>query len=183
MTLVPPYSRSVPDTTATRLTGTGLLAETVDRGSLVNGQVLTSGTIYFVLVGLSAGTTVSNLSFGLTANAVTTTLNKVGLYDTGGNRLALSADISASVTAGAPKIVTAAMLTPYAVPTTGVYYCAVIGVDSTVISVLRGASNNAAQLAIGSNPAAAGVQTGQTDLVNPAAITAGSGFVIWFGVS
>lgn len=159
----------------------GVLAETapaVTQGAIVDG------TIYFMGLQLYAGTQVSRISIGISTAGTGTSLSKVGLYDSAGNRLALSADQGAAWDSAGLKNI--AMTSPYAVPTSGWYYVAFIAKTATTMPtpVVSIATSSVVLGAIGPYNGGTtlrwGVMTGQTDLPSSATIVAGAApKVIW----
>ncbi len=175
----------IPDArSALLLSGQGLISQNFDRAASPAGLAGTSGTIYFMAVPLLAGDVVSNISVAVAVAGAGMTLSKLGLYSTAGVLLASSADLGTAWHSQGTK--TAAMAVAYTVPTSGLYYAAFLGVTGTTMpTLLRGFSNTlaVAASAIGSGLAPTGAQKGQTDLVDPATITAASGIAYWVGVS
>jgi hypothetical protein len=161
----------------------GLIAQTFARSAMTGGTILVGGTAYFSSMPLAAGDVVSSIVICVTTAGVAMTLSKVGLYDTAGNRLAVSADQGTAWETSGYKA--AAMTTPYTVPTTGVYYTAVIAAGGTNAIVGRTAMVIPAVSGMALSPGAVlfGSETGQTDLDPTATITASStSFYHWMGV-
>jgi hypothetical protein len=144
---------------------------------------MVDGTAYYMAVSLLAGDVVSNIHVAISTGGASLTLSKAGLYTLAGAQLAVSADQGTAWQSAGTKA--AAMGTPYTVPTSGLYYAGIVSKGGTLPTLLRGFSNTlaAAATAIGSGVAPTGAQTGQTDLVDPATITAASGIAYWVGVS
>lgn len=164
--------------------GEGVNAETFPRHAMTGGSILVGGTGYYSAIALLQGETVSNITICVTTAGVAMTLSKLGLYTTAGGRLALSADQATAWESQGFK--TAAMITPYVVPTSGVYYVAVIGAGGTLPFVARTAlaSPSISAMAIGSSAAICGSETAQTDLDPTATITvATTSFYHWAGVT
>lgn len=161
--------------------GQGLIAQNYDRQAAGNTSIMIGGTIYFGLLPLFKDEVVTNVHISVTANGVTSTLAKCGLYDKAGNRLAISADQgTAWDTAG---IKTVPMSTPYTILADDVYFAAVIAQAATLPTLARNANNGNIPGTIGSGARPFGTQAGQTDLINPATIGAASSIGYWFGVS
>lgn len=169
------------------LVAQGLIAQTYDRsGGAPSLALLVDGTAYFTAIPLFSGSTVTNISVPVSVAAVGMTLSKVGLYDSAGNRLAVSADQGAAWESTGMK--TIAVVTPYAVPTSGLYYAALVAKATvTLPTVLRSSSGIGTLVtgmtAIGAGKLPVGTLTAQTDLAATAAITLGSPSSLWIGIS
>lgn len=176
----PPTPVSYPEIGATAI---GLITENFSRQVSVAGATLIDGTAYFMLVGLRAGTTVSNISIATTNPGVGMSLSKVGLYAKDGTKLTGSADLGTSWQTG--NVIRTHAVTPYLVLADDGYYICVIGKTAVTMPNFMRASNQTAAGAIGSGMQPFGVQTGQTDLPSPATVTfsGGSPLALWVGVS
>ncbi len=169
-----------------RTSAQGLITETFPRQTGVANTASTTGTIYGAGVYLFAGEVVTNLSIIITTAANTSTFAKVCLYDTAGNRLAISADQGLGWDTGGLK--TVALTAPYLVPVTGWYYAAYLSVATTGPSTC-GSNGTAAALLAMCVPVGAGfipwfTVAAQTDLVNPVTIAAGAAPTPkWIGLS
>ena len=169
------------------LSGQGLISQNYDRLAALGsgGFVAVGGTIYGVAIPLLAGDVVSNLSVMVTTAGSGVTASLLGLYDTAGTRLAVSADQGTAWQSTGLK--TVAMTTPYAVPATGLYYGAIIATASTTVPAFHRAATNASiaiNVAVGSGINPIVFMTGQTELVASATFSAGVGGVCyWVGVS
>ena len=176
----------IPDERASlMLSGQGLISQNFERTASAAGLIMVDGTAYFMAVPLLAGDVVSSVSIAATTVGAGMTLSKVGLYALDGTRLAVSADLGAGWE-GTDGTKTGALTAPYTVPTSGLYYAAIIGKTGTTMpTLLRGLSNTIidAMTAIGSGACPAGSQTGQTDLPASATITPAVGIGFWVGVS
>jgi hypothetical protein len=160
----------------------GLLGQNYHRAQSTSGAAITSGTTKFGLVYLLEGEVISKIWWGCAVVSATVTLTKCGLYDTGGNQLAVSAnDIAANTTLGPTGI---SMVTPYTVPASGPYYMALLVVATTPGSNAGTGSPNGGFQAMPSpyNFVLAAVEAGQTDLDPTVAYTANAGLP-WFGWS
>ncbi len=162
---------------------TGYYAETFPALAFQSTGALSTGAVYFTPLYLFAGEVVSNLIVNVAAAGVGVTLYKVGLYDTAGNRLAVSAESSASVGTAGDKAL--AMLSAYPVTADGAYVTAVLGVTGTSNPTVARASGITRSLLAGSTFTSAGIQTGQTDLQASHTIswTSGSAVGVWVAVS
>lgn len=138
-------------------------------------QALTSGTTRFSALPLYAGDIVSELLFAVSVVAGTVTTIKAGLYGTSGNRLAVSNNTATAFDALGP-VASFTMTTPYTVPTTGIYYAAVLSVAS-VPGTLHCITGQAGK---GTGFALCGTEAGQTDLDATATITAANA-MLWVG--
>ena len=126
----------------------GNLGETMDRNLCpeVNTTIGTTGQIFCQAVWLTAGTTVTNISFcSATTGAGTPTHYVFALYDINRNLLASSADQTSTAWA-ANTLKTLAMGTPYLVPTTGLYYLMLSVVATTVPTIKGGTARTGGQL-------------------------------------
>lgn len=164
----------------------GLIAETLPRaqaGLYVGGTV--SGTLFAVGVPLLAGDVVSNLSIIVTAAGAAATLSKLGLYSKAGVLLASSVDQGTSWQSAGPK--TVAMSTPYTVPTTDLYYVALLYVGTSTLAAFArgwGSGTTALIAAIGSGSLPFASQAGLSDLPAPATlVNTAAPLAFWMGVS
>lgn len=140
----------------------GLKFETYPIWHRASNSTLTSGTVYGVLVGLRAGQVITTMCTQLHTAATSSTLVKMGLYDTSGNRLAVTADMSTAFNSGTGQR-TGDLTSPYTVPTTGGYYAVILAVAATGPQLWRcdatanfSAWNGASHRTV--------TETGQTDL-------------------
>lgn len=160
----------------------GLLAETASPLGSIGGVAMTGGTIHFVGVTLFSGMRLTGACIHVATAGVAVTLSKVGLYDTSGNRLAISADQgTAWQTIGSYTIPFTATVT---ISTTGLYYGAIIATAGTTVPApFRTGQSMATMGAVNSGVLPFGTQTGQTDLINPATIAAGASSppIPWMG--
>jgi hypothetical protein len=150
----------------------GLLCWSADPGQIGStGYNLVSGTIYLTKVKVTGGeAVVSNIHYNIynTPTGMTAGQCFVGLYDSTGARLAVSADQSTAMGSGGPKV---AAITPVTIPP-GYYYVAFLsnstGTVPTVSAGQGGASVLNANLAAGTQRAL-NTGTGNTSL--PASLT------------
>lgn len=134
-----------------------------------------SGTIYLHKVYLAQGQTITGAATGVqTAGATLTSgQNLMGLYDSSGNRVAVTADQSAVWTSTGYK--SANFTASYSVTTAGFFYVAILAVGTTPPAFYQAA--NALSVLFNANVAAGSFRhctgpTAQTSL--PATITLGS---------
>ena len=165
--------------------GQGMFAQTFDREIAASAASLVAGSVYYVGVPLLAGDVVTTIYVSVTTAATVASLSKVGLYDKLGNRLALSADLGAAwQTVGT---IGGAMIAPYGVSVSGLYYLAVVSNAAGLPAMIRGApgGNGAGVTAIGSNPIPYAVQLAQVDLPATGTIAASAvvPLPIWMGIS
>jgi hypothetical protein len=163
-----------------------IIYETFPRSAFGNNAAMVSGTIYYFGIPLLAGDMVTNITIAVSVAGTVMTLSKVGLYDSAGNRLALSADQGTNWQSSSQK--TIAMITPFVVITSGLYYVAAIAIGTTQPGLVRGSAGSAATggwiSPIGAGQLLAGIQVAQTDLVNPGTITASVlSFNYWAAIS
>jgi hypothetical protein len=161
-----------------------MFVETFTRAETGLIQTLTGGTIYFVAIPLLAGDVATNMSITFPIAGTAMTLSKVGLYDSSGNRLAISADQGAAWAVAGTY--TVPFITPYRAGAAGLYYLAVVANGGVLPNIARLNTLTTATLqavAIGSGALPMGTLTGQTDLPATAAITAGIPIGYWAGLS
>ena len=130
--------------------GQNIRGESFDRGNSTSSLLLISDTAYFSAVGLKAGDVVTNVVFGLETAGTQggTGAFFVGLYNSTGTRLAISADATASAV-GSTGPVTVALAAAYTVPADGLYYLmAYSNFATTQPSLLRGSAGGSAASAI-----------------------------------
>jgi hypothetical protein len=176
-----------PDRTQLGVTARGLTAETFPLYVNASGQVPATQTVYYTLIGLRAGDVITNIavSVNTAASGTAPTSIFVGLYDSAGNRVALSANLKddAKFTSTGQKAF--ALTAAYTVPSDGGYYCAFL-IDgtfaSTNVQLHRCGSNTVASAALAGGVAPHGAQTGQTSLPSSATLSANA-IDIWFGVN
>lgn len=155
-----------------RLRAEGLLAEPWPRSQISAFTALTLQTVYFQLVGLQAGDVVTGVAYHLNTNGASITLGKVALYDTSGNRLAVSANSTASFTSGASTNVALPFTATYTVTANAGYYVAVLNVGGTGATLGRDGAPTGGSDAIGTGARPMAVMTGQTDMPSTATFAA-----------
>jgi hypothetical protein len=162
----------------------GLKGQNFDRQNTVATNIMVDGTAYYALLPFRAGDVVTNLHVAVNTAGATLDLSKMGLYDTSGNRLAVTADLGTafeSTGAGARALTSA-----YTVTTTGGLYIAVIVSTNggTMPTLIRGPNvATGTTAAIGSGARPFGTETGQTDLDATATIGTTSALAFWMGWS
>jgi hypothetical protein len=167
-----------------------LLAWTYDPSATTNSTLTVNGTVYLAQVLLRYSTTVSKLSVGVSTAAATVTANQnfLGLYNSAGTRVAVTAAGTLDTLITSAGIVTASVVTPYAA-VAGTYWVAFVNNASTASTLARASG---ASLSIANAGAAAAAfryavnGTSQTSL--PSTITPGSNtvtgaFTMWAAVS
>lgn len=162
------------------LRGQGLIAESFNRQGGGSSGVTVSGQAAFHGVGLLAGDVITKAVVIIGAAGSGVTLSKVGLYDSAGNRLAVSADQGVSwETIGKKEI---SFISPYTIPVSGWYYLAfIVTATTTQPSMLRNATILYNQ-AIGTGSVPYGSMSGQTDLPVSATISPNlAGNAYWMG--
>jgi hypothetical protein len=154
----------------------GLIAWTHDPATLRSASnATTSGTVYLAKVKIvNRATTVTNVLVGIEAAGVTLTAGQsfVGLYDSTGTRLGLSADQSGNWTSAGLK--TIALTAPVTSLAVGDYYVAMLSVGATPPQFSMGAGGSivvSPGLSTGASRFLQG-PTGQTSL--PSSITLSS---------
>lgn len=180
--IMPPGAADIFAAINPSLTARGLKTETATPNSSIGGLGIVDGTVYYIGVGLFAGTSIAGAAIEVTAAGVALTLSKVGLYDSSLNRLAISADQGAAWQATGPF--SASFTGAVVIPSTGLYYAAVISKGGTTPTVFR--TGQAMNLIgpIGAGLAPFGRQTGQTDLPATGALSVGGTTdpVPWIGM-
>lgn len=167
----------------------GFIATPYDPAQGAASSALTSGTVYMMRMDLAAPATLTTSTITLiTAGAtLTAAQNFVGLYDSTGARVALTADQSAAWTTTGEK--NAAFTSPYAAAA-GTYYLALLSNGTTPIGPMRTnpSPTSAAAINHGLSNATGRWATGPTAQTTlPASITMASRtlthLTFWFGVS
>jgi len=179
-----------PNNGVPRLDGpTGIKAQSMDRASCAetNQTAPTAGgTLFMQALYIPAGVTVSNILW----HSATTAANgpthwMAGLYDTSRNLLATSTDHTSEAWA-AQTMKTIAMVTPYVIPASGLYYIGFFMTASTAIITSKGDVSKTSGALWAQVPIMSGASSSSslTDtLPNPAgAITPGL-LPIWCAVS
>jgi hypothetical protein len=165
--------------TQAKIIGLGYKGESFDRDAITSALAFTTGDLRGDSVGLLAGDVVTNVLVDVTAAIQTITTFRVGLYDSGGNLLASSANSTSNLATG---INSSALSTPYTVPADGVFYLVAVIQATTMGSLAAGTSVVGKGGAIGSNPKGAIVLTGQSGLSNTISPSA-SDQPVWLGWS
>jgi hypothetical protein len=165
--LTPAVPKSRDDIEAT---AQGFLGEAFSRKQIQSNQILASQQLEAIAVGLRGGTVISNLYVSVNVNGATLTLTKGGIYDKSGNRLAASADVSSSFTAGTTPRVQAIPVS-YTVPTDDLYYLVFLAVGTTAPSLSFAGQVNAMTAQSPSGPRAVAQVASQTDLAASVAFT------------
>lgn len=157
----------------------GLVTETFPRHANASNQAPSSGDLVASMVGLLEGDVVTDVYVIVGTAASGLTLAKVGIYDLNGYLLASSADISASL--GTQGMKQLALSAPFHATRQDGYYVGLLQVGTTPAAIRRANSSTFDSSACGTGFRPNGVQSGQTDLPNPA--TFGNlGPFYWFGV-
>lgn len=165
-----------------RLAAQGLVSQNYDRQLIDGSTILVDGTVYYMSVPLRAGMVVTDISLIVSSGGNGTSTSKVGLYTSALAKVAASDDQgSAWDTTG---FYTIALADAYTVPTSGLYYVAILAKTATTMPTMyrASASNTFAMVALTGKAKSWGSQTGQTDL--PTTATIGSaGIAYWVGLS
>jgi hypothetical protein len=157
---------------------TGTISETIPRESCpeVNTTAAASGTLRMDAIYLVAGQLVSNITIASATTAAGTPTNYFfALYDINRNLRAVSANQTTTAWP-ANTVKTLAMITPYRVPTSGLYYIGYMMTATTVATLKGGTAKTGAQLA-GAVPILHGTSTTGLTTAMPdpaAAITVGT---------
>lgn len=143
-------------------------------------QAYTSGATRFGVMPLQAGQVVTNIFTSVSVAASSVTTIKYGIYDSSGNRLAVTDNSTTAHDAvGWPSI---ALTAPYTVTTTGGYYFAALVVAGTAGSCGTLASVTGKAFPGGTPAMCGGTEAGQTDL-DATVVVSGSNVLPWFGWS
>jgi len=166
------------------VSGQGLVRETFARNTIQGTTAPSVGVINGTAVSLYAGDVIQGLSVGVSANGSGLTLAKLAIYSKAGVKLADSASNHANFNAGTtPRNQSTLLQNPYTVPTTDLYYFAFLFVTSTAPTLLRGASQAAADVVVGSGAFPWMLSTGsQTDLLASFTPLTGTN-AYWFGAT
>ena len=142
-----PYTYNVP--AGGNLGPTGIIAETIPRELCpeVNTTMGATGALNMMAIYLVVGQLVSNIALcSATTAVVTPTGYRFGLYDASRNLRATSADQTTTAWA-ANTYKSLAMVTPYRVPTSGLYYIGYYMTATTVPTIKGGTAKTGGQLA------------------------------------
>lgn len=164
----------------------GLVTASTDPVSGSSSSVLTAGTVYLVKLWARKAITITNLLFCISAGGTgASTGSFLGLYDSSGNRLAVTTDIGAQLTAGGS--VTGALGAAQNIAAGAfVWGALVVNLATTQPSIFRG-STSAGLSNIGLPVSASRYATGptlQTTLpatITPASLVTTSAW--WMGAS
>lgn len=174
-------------------TDQGFLGWTLDPAGEIGGAtILTSGTVYIGAISVRRSITVTNLWCAVSVIGATLTANQsfMGLYNSSGTRLAVTADMSTDFTTTGVK---SKALTVAQAVGPGIYYVAVVSNGTTPPTLARGVTNVTALAALHNqaNLTAAAARfasnaTVQTSL--PASLTMASNVTTgqvnyWFAIS
>lgn len=166
------------------------LSWTYDPATTSNSTLTTNGTVYLARVVLRFAQTITNLSVGISTAATTPTANQsfLGLYDSTGTRVAVTAAGAIDTALASSGILTQAVVTPYAAGA-GVYWVAFVNNAATAATLAR-ASGSSLTIANGGASAAnlrfAVNGTTQTSLpasITPSSNTTSGAFTMWAAVS
>jgi hypothetical protein len=166
------------------LAGQGIIAETFDRIVSTVGIALTSGVARYTGVPLLAGMVCTNSVIAVTGAGAGMTHGFAGLYDSAGNRLAVTADEPTIYQSTGMKV--SAFTAPFTVTTDGYYFIAFLGTTGTSMPTLMGgaAASIIPQVVIGTGAARHGTQAGLAALPNPFTLSTGTAVqAIWQGIS
>lgn len=149
----------------------GLIGWTFDPVITTGSAANVSQTLYFVKIPVRKAATITNLIVvvGILGSGLTAGQNLLGLYDSAGTRLGVTADQTTSWGAGTGTK-TVPLTSPVAV-SAGFYYVAILSNGTTPASFLRGTSQSSSVNNLGGTFRNVNI-TGQTAL--PASFTPGS---------
>lgn len=166
----------------------GLLGWAFDPAVSSQGSntLLVSGVISYIKIPLRKAATISNAVILITSVGATLTAgqNLVGLFDSTGNRVAITADQATAWVSGGVGTKTIPFTTPF-VATPGFYYLGVMSNGTTPISIFRGNTGSTSVINMGGSARYVESAGGQTAL--PASFTPGSStsstVARWGGIS
>lgn len=120
-------------------TDQGLINWNFDPATNIVATTVTSGTVNMAKIWIRQPVTINNVAVGVGTAGVTLTANQnfAGLYDTAGNRLAVTADQSVNWASTGGKVM--ALTAPVAV-NPGAYYVAVLSNAATTPAFVRGSA-------------------------------------------
>lgn len=167
-----------------RIIGQGLVTETYPIATVSSNFQTVSQTVYYNLVGLLKGDVITNIHVALTAIGTTTTSVFVALYDSSGNRLAVSNDLTTALdsTLG---MKTLALSSPYTITSDGAYYLSVLIINGTAgncPTLQRGNGTSGSNGAVGSGVRAFAGQAGQSTMPTTASFSNAT-VAYWMGAS
>jgi hypothetical protein len=147
-----------------KLQAVGILTQNYPVEIVSTTSIMVDGTVYYMAVGLKAGDRVPSIQLVFALSGNTMTLSKVGLYDRNINRVAVSNDQGAAWAPGGATgfPITAPLNAVYTVPTSDLYYVAVVA-KATVTLPTIARTGLIGALFTGFLPRF-GNQTGQVDL-------------------
>lgn len=169
---------------AAQMSAQGYFAENYQRQGTAAATTPTSGTVYYMALGLAAGDVVTNIN--LLCNVAGTGFSgvgvKVGIYTKASGLVASSGDVSALFASAGGKI--CPLTAPYTVPTTDGYFIALLNIGSANLTLHRAGTGLFTFGAFSGSQIAAGFQNTQTDLPATATITTNTNSIaFWVGVS
>jgi hypothetical protein len=160
----------------------GFVAENYDISTVTNNTILVSQRIYFALVPLRKGDVITNIHVAIATASATTTNCFAAIYDSAGNRLAVSNDLTTTLDA-VTGIATLPLSAAYTVLKTDVYYFAVLWNATTPPVVGRGGSSSTFYAGIGSGVRRHATQSTQTSMPTTATLTTTSLLAVWMASS
>jgi hypothetical protein len=169
------------DRSSILVNGVGYKFWAFDPSDLTTNQGLVQSQAHFSLCPIPIGTVVTNLHIFVKTPGVALSLAKMGLYTKGGIQLAESASVTTQFESAGRA--TVPLITPYTIPTSDVYYAAVLCVGSTMPVVFRGFSDTLSPFAeVGSGARRYAIQNLISDLPTTASLTTDTQ-AIWMGGS
>lgn len=161
--------------------GAGLKGQNFERQAAAGSTAAITGTVYGMLVPFRAGDVVTNVHVNLNAAGASMTLSKVGIYDTSGNRLAASADLTTAWQASGAK--THALSAAYTVPTTGCRYLVLLGVSGSMPQFWRSTAAQSTMTAFSGGSLPFVAEASQTDLDATCTFVVTNSIGYWIGWS
>lgn len=158
--------------------GAGMVAQAFDLRASQNTANVASQGMYGSLCGFKAGDVITNvIVYGVTVGTVSAVFGAV--YDTAGNRLAISNNFSASWAGAAANVIP--MISAYTVPADAALYLAFNSTWSVQPTVARGVSQTTPT--IGSGAKLWVQQTGQASPPSTATFVASGLGALWIAAS
>lgn len=162
-----------------RSEGLGWKGDAYPRMSARTSTVMVDGTAYFISMPFRAGEVVTNIVVSISGAGTGTSLSKAGIgtiSNLSWTRTALTADQgTAWNSTGTYQI---ALISPYTIPTEGVYYiCVVAKTATTMPSMYSGVAATVTQLS--TNPLEFACLGGQTDVPSSGTVTGTNSIPFW----
>lgn len=151
-----------------RRTARGIIGENMPPEAAANTSILIDGTVYYMLVGLSAGDIVTGVGFYASTGGTAMSTSLGGLYSLNPATLAatlLSGSADQGTAWNTSGIKQVPLSTPQQIPASGGYLVAILGkTGTTMVTAHRGPAATTNNGQIGTGYPTYGTLTGQTTL-------------------